>query len=232
MRSLVKIMLLMALFFALTFLLVKATGVLSVEQIKVWLTQAKEISPYYIGGIVVLLLFADLYIAVPTMTTITLSGYFLGFPNGAIASLIGLTLAGVSGYGLSRMFGDRIFTFLLKKEEAAQEAKATFKQYNVMMILLSRATPILAEVTACLAGMTHMKFSKFILAWLASTVPYALIIAYAGSVSSLEDPTPAIYAVISISATLWIGWYLFNKKRKKAVIQNLSKNNEKKTGTS
>src|SRR3546814_12046161 len=61
--------------------------------------------------------------------------------NGAIASLIGLMLAGLTGYGLSRMFGDRLFAFLLKKEEARQEAKATFRQYSVIMVLLSRATP-------------------------------------------------------------------------------------------
>lgn len=215
MKHLVKTMVLMALFFALTFLLVKATGILSVEQIKVWLAQAKTLSPYYIGGIVILLLFVDLFIAVPTMTTITLSGYFLGFPNGAIASLIGLMLAGLTGYGLSSMFGDRLFAFLLKREEAREEAKATFRQYSVIMILLSRATPILAEVTACLAGMTNMKFSKFIIAWSASVIPYVLIISYAGSISTLENPKPVIYAAIGISATLWIGWYLFNIKRKR-----------------
>ena len=215
MKHLIKIMAVMALFFALTFLLVKATGILSVEQISIWLAQAKALSPYYIGGIVVLLLFTDLFIAVPTMTVIALSGYFLGFPNGAIASLIGLTLAGLTGYGLSRLFGDRVFAFLLRKEEARQEAKTTFRQYSVIMILLSRATPILAEVTASLAGMTHMKFSKFIIAWSASTIPYALIISYAGSISSLEDPMPAIYAAIGISAMLWTGWYIFNVKRKK-----------------
>ncbi len=205
----------MALFFALTFLLVKATGILSIEQIAIWLARAKALSPYYIGGIVVLLLFTDLFIAVPTMTTITLSGYFLGFPNGAIASLIGLMLAGLTGYGLSSMFGDRVFAFLLKKEEAREQAKATFRQYSVIMILLSRAMPILAEVTACLAGMTKMKFFKFILAWSASVIPYALIISYAGSISSLENPMPAIYAAMGISITLWTGWYLFNVKRER-----------------
>lgn len=216
MKHLVKIMVVMALFFALTFLLVKATGMLTVEQIKTWLAQAKELSPYYIGGIVVLLLLTDLFIAVPTMTTITFAGYFLGFPNGAIASIIGLMLAGLTGYGLSRLFGDRLFAFLLKKKAARQEAKATFRQYSVIMVLLSRATPILPEVTACLAGMTNMKFSKFILAWSASIIPYALVISYAGSISSLENPMPAIYAATGISATLWTGWYLFNAKRKRA----------------
>jgi len=86
------------------------------------------------------------------------------------------------------------------------------------MILLSRAMPILPEVTACLAGMTKMKFSKFILAWLISTIPYVLIISYAGSASSIENPKPAIYTAIGISVTLWSGWYLFiNAKRKKHI---------------
>jgi len=165
---------------------------------------------------IVLLLFADLFIAIPTLTVTTLSGYFLGFQYGVIASITGLMLAGFSGYGLSIILGERVFDFLLKKEKEREEAQETFKQHGFIMILLSRAIPILPEVTACLAGMTKMKFSKFILAWSISTIPYVLIISYAGSVSSIENPKPAIYTAIGISATLWMGWYLFNTKRKKA----------------
>lgn len=215
MKHLIKVIIIIASFFALTFFLVNITGILSVEQIKIWLLHSKEFSPYYIGSIVVLLLFSDLFIAVPTLTVITLSGYFLGFQYGAIASFIGLTLAGITGYGLSYVLGDNIFSLLLKKEKARQEAKTTFRQHSFIMILLSRAMPILPEVTACLAGMTKMKFSRFILAWLISTIPYVLIISYAGSVSSIENPKPAIYTAIGISSTLWLGWYLFSKKRKK-----------------
>lgn len=216
MKHLIKVILIIALLFALTFILAKTTGILNVEQIKTWLLQAKELSPYYVGGIVILLLFADLFIAIPTLTVITLAGYFLGFQYGAIAALIGLFLAGVSGYGLSHIFGERILKLLLKKEKARQEMRSTFIQHSFIMILLSRALPILPEVTACLAGMTKMKFSKFILAWSASTIPYVLIITYAGSISSIENPKPAIFTAIGISAILWMGWYLFNKKYKKA----------------
>ncbi len=218
MKHLLKVIIIIAALFALTFLLLKTTGVLSVEQIKMWLLSAKELSPMYVGGIVVLLLFSDLFIAIPTMTVITLAGYFLGFRYGAFASIIGLTLAGISGYWLSNFLGERIFDFLLKKENAREEAKETFRQHGLVMILLSRAMPILPEVTACLAGMTHMKFSKFLLAWSLSTIPYVLIVSYAGSVSSLENPKPAIYTAIGISATLWAGWYVFNKKRKSNLI--------------
>ena len=214
MKHLLKVIVIIAAFFALTFLLLKTTGVLSVEQIKMWFIAAKELSPLYVGGIVVLLLFSDLFIAIPTMTVITLAGYFLGFRYGAIASIAGLIMAGVSGYWLSNFLGERIFDFLLKKETARQEAKETFRRHGFVMILLSRAMPILPEVTACLAGMTKMKFSRFLLAWCLSTIPYVLIVSYAGSVSSLENPKPAIYTAIGISATLWAGWYLFNKKRK------------------
>lgn len=218
MKHLIKVIVIIASFFGLTFILLKMTGILSVEQINIWLLQAKNFSPYYVGSIVVLLLFADLFIAVPTLTVIALSGYFMGFQYGAITSFVGLLLAGVTGYGLSNIFGEKIFGFILKKEISRQEAKNTFRQHSFIMILLSRAMPILPEVTACLAGMTKMKFSKFILAWVISTVPYILIISYAGSISSIENPKPTIYTAIGTSATLWAGWYLFNIKRKNNII--------------
>lgn len=214
MKHLLKVILIIAAVFATTFLLLKVTGVLSVEQIKLWLLKAKELSPLYVGGIVVLLLFADLFVAIPTMTVITLSGYFLGFQYGTIASLTGAALAGISGYWLSTILGERIFGSILKKENARQEAKATFRKHGMVMILLARAIPILPEVTACLAGMTNMKFWKFLLAWSLSAIPYVLILTYAGSVSSFENPKPALYTALAVSAALWTGWYLFNKKRK------------------
>lgn len=207
-------MLIIGSLFALTFLLLKLTGILSVEQIKTWISNTKEISPIYVGVMVMLLLFADLFIAVPTMTVITLSGYFLGFRYGAVVSIAGLTLAGISGYWLSSAFGERILDFILRKEKEKQEAKATFKEHGVIMILLSRAMPILPEVTACLAGMTKMKFSNFFLIWSISIIPYVLILTYAGSLSTIQNPQPAIYTAITISATLWVGWFLFNRKRK------------------
>lgn len=218
MKHLIKVIIIMASFFALTFILLKMTNVLSIEQIKIWLLYAKTISPYYLGSIVIILLFADLFIAIPTMSIITLSGYFLGFQYGAIASLCGLLLAGTSGYALSNLFEEKILSFLLKKESERYEAKKTFRQHSFIMILLSRAIPILPEVTACLAGMTSMKFSKFMLAWSISTVPYVLIISYAGSISSIENPKPAIFTAIGISVILWIGWYLFHKNRNRKTI--------------
>jgi len=209
MKPLIKIFLIIAACFATTFLLVKSTGVLTVDQIENWLMLAKELSPIYVGTLVALLLFADLFIAVPTLTVTTLSGYFLGHTYGAIAALTGIIFAGVCGYLLSRYYGSAILGFLVRDVNKREDAICTFQKHGIMMILLSRAMPILPETTACLSGMTRMPFSKFIIVWLISAVPYVLIASYAGSISSIDNPKPAIFAAIAVSTLLWISWFVY-----------------------
>lgn len=213
MRDLIKMMLILGSVFALTFVVAKLTGVISVEKIQLWLQAAKNTHSAYIFLIVVLLLFSDIVIAVPTLTIMILSGYFLGYGYGASASVIGVILAGVSGYVLSYHYGEKLEKLIIKDETQRQEARRTFSRYGIFMILLSRAIPILPEVTACLSGITKMPFLKFILAWIFSSVPYALIASYAGSISSLDNPKPAIVTAIILSLFFWSGWFIFRKFR-------------------
>lgn len=215
MRPLLKVLLIIATIFASTFLLIKFTGLLTIKQIEGWLTQAKELSPIYVGAIVALLLFADLFIAIPTLTVAILAGYFLGHTYGALAALTGIILAGICGHVISRYYGGVILGFLLKDESKRNDAIGTFQKHGFVMILLSRAMPILPEATACLSGMTRMPFNKFLAAWLISSVPYILIATYAGSISSIENPMPAIFTAIGISAFLWIAWFFYHRVNNK-----------------
>lgn len=215
MKALIKLFLILFVFFTSTFVIMKYAGLLTVEQIEGWLKAAKELSPFYVGGIVTLLLFADLFIAVPTLTVSILAGYFLGHMYGALAALLGVTLAGVCGYLLSYHYGDKILNFLIKDKEQREEAIQTFNKHGFVMILLSRAMPVLPESSACLSGMTKMPFSKFLTAWLLSAVPYILIATYAGSVSTLTNPKPAIFAAIGITAFFGLAWYFYHRLNKK-----------------
>ena len=217
MKELIKTILIIGAIFALTFIAVKLTGVLTVEQIKGWLALAKEASPVHVALIVIALLFIDLFIAVPTMTTTMLAGYFLGAVVGTAAALTGLMVAGISGYVISRYFGKRILNVLVKDETKRGEMTTAFNKHGFVMIMLARAVPILPEVTACLAGITKMPFWKFILAWSISAVPYTIIAAYSGSISTLNDPKPAIFTAIGIWGILWLGWFLFRRAHKKSV---------------
>ncbi|MBL4838200.1 MAG: hypothetical protein JKY34_11555 [Kordiimonadaceae bacterium] len=128
MKTLLKLFLSLAAVFACTFLIAKFFGWLSVAQIQHWLQQAHALSPVYVGAIVALLLFADLFIAVPTLTITILAGYFLGFPTGAFSALTGTLLAGYSGYFLSRHFGDAMLNLISKDQTKIMEARQTFQR--------------------------------------------------------------------------------------------------------
>ena len=56
-----------------------------------------------------------------------------------------------------------------------------------------------------------MPFYRFLPLWLLSSVPYALIATYAGSVSSIQDPKPAIFAAIGLTTFFFMAWMLFKR---------------------
>lgn len=212
MKDLAKIMLVLALVFAITFVIIKTTGLLTIDGIKQALEHAQQIHPAYIILIVVGLLFFDLFIAVPTMTVSILAGYFLGWSMGAAASLTGFYLAGITGYAISRVYGYRLLNHIYKDQQRLDDIHKNFSEYGPVILIICRAMPILPEVSCCMAGATRMSFYKFLAMYSLGTIPYALLITYAGSISSLEKPTPAILGAIGISLVLWLSWFVLGQK--------------------
>lgn len=207
MPPLLRIMLILFIGFAATFLLIKGVTGLSFADVENWLRNAREISAEYVVLLVIALLVADLLVSVPTLTITLLSGFLLGQWLGAAAALSGLYLAGCLGYSISRQIGDRLLTLLLKEPAKRQHAIESFETHGFGMIILARAAPILPEVTACLAGATRMPFGRFLLAWTLNSVPYVLVATFAGSISTLDEPQPAMFTALGISATLWVSWF-------------------------
>lgn len=212
MKDLAKIMLVLALIFASTFIIIKTTGLITIDGIKQALEHAQQVQPAYIILIVIGLLFSDLFIAVPTMTVSILAGYFLGWPLGATASLIGFYLAGITGYAISRVYGYRLLNYIYKDQQRLDDIHKSFSEYGPVILIICRAMPILPEVSCCMAGATRMSFIKFLVMYSLGTVPYALIITYAGSTSSLEKPTPAILGAIGVSLVLWLSWFILGQR--------------------
>lgn len=215
MKPLVKLMLVLATAFAMTFVIARLTGVLSVEQVEKWLTLAQQADSQYVMLLVFGLLFIDLFIAVPTLTIMILSGYFLGYQMAMVAAISGVMSAGIIGYLLSYRYGEKLERLIIRDEQQRQSLRAQFNQYGVVMILLSRAMPILPEVTACLSGISKMSFTKFLLAWTLSCVPYIAIATYAGSISTLQNPKPAILTAVTLSVFFWSCWFVFQRISKR-----------------
>ena len=114
MKELLKVMITLALMFASTALIIKATGIVTEESVLAFVERARSIHPAYLVAAVVLILLIDLWIAVPTMTTILLAGYVLGPLLGGGAAALGLMTLGVTGYGMGRRIGRPLLLKLYK----------------------------------------------------------------------------------------------------------------------
>lgn len=212
MKDLLKIAFTLAAVFLSTFVIMRMTGWVTEADVRFYLAAAHDVHPAYLVALVIILLFVDLFIAVPTLATVLLAGYFLGPMLGALASIMGLAAMGCTGYGLGRRYGSRLLVRLYKDEVRLAAIHKSFENNGLVVLFVCQALPILPEVSCCLAGTTKMPFPKFMFGFAVGTIPFAVIAAYAGSISTLSDPTPAIIASIGITATLWVLWTLLKRR--------------------
>lgn len=77
MKLLIKSVLILFVIFTSMLLIIKFSGLLTVEDIKEIFVNLKSQPSYILGSLIVLLLFIDLFIGVPIMTVIILAGYFI-----------------------------------------------------------------------------------------------------------------------------------------------------------
>ncbi|WP_298469438.1 VTT domain-containing protein [uncultured Erythrobacter sp.] len=211
MKTLLKVMVTIAAIFASTFILGRVLGILNEDNVRDWLEIASTLSALTVVAVVVGLLAIDLFVAVPTLTIVILGSYFLGFEMGFAAAMTGSAIAAFGGYAICGRWGEGALAKVIRDEDERAEMRGAFTSHGPGMIMLSRAAPILPEVTACMAGMTRMPLPRFAMFWVVGSLPYMGIAAYAGSVSTLEDPRPAIFAALGLYAVMWTGWFIYRR---------------------
>ncbi len=208
MRDLLRIAVLLALAFASTFLVAQWLDILPEGDLLVWLASLREVHPAWLAIAVIGLLVLDLFIAVPTMTTILLAGWLLGPVTGGAVASLGLFLMGGTAYTLGRGFGRRILTRLYPDPARLTQIEAAFARNDILTLAVCQALPILPEVSATLAGVARMPPLRFAFGYGLGVVPYAFIVAAGGAASSPDDLRPALLTAIGTTATLLILWRL------------------------
>lgn len=212
MKDLIKIAAILALAFASTFIIIKSTGLITEEGVSAFLQEAKSINPWWLATLVIGLLLVDLLIAVPTMTTILFAGFLMGPIYGGLASATGLMLLGVTGYGMGYRIGRPVLLRFFKDEKRLPEIERAFARNDLLLLFVCQAMPILPELSCTLAGIARTRFRRFLFGYAVGVVPFAFIVAYAGSISTLSNPTPAIYTAIGVSVILLLFWTLLKRR--------------------
>lgn len=214
MKSLIKLYLIIIGVFAIIFIFVNLTGLLSISDIKEFLNNIKDAPKYYVFLVVFILLASDVFLSVPTIIIVTYSGYILGFKLGVLASTSGMLMSGFIAYILCRIAGRKMLYLLIKEKNQMDEVNSIFHKMGFSMLIIARALPMLPEATCCLSGMMRLNFIKFFLFYLLGTLPYAIVITYLGSISSEGDFLPAIIGIGGVYILLYSLWYFKLKEKK------------------
>ena len=213
MKDLLRIGLILGLAFASTFVIIRALGLLPEDGVIAWLESLRDIHPGWLMAGVIALLLLDLFIAVPTMTTILIAGWLLGPVLGGLTAAIGLMLMGSIGYTLGRNLGRPILKRLFKDDTSLTEIEAAFARNDLLTLAVCQALPILPELSATLAGIARMPPLRFALGYGLGVIPFAFIVAAGGAASTPDDLRPAILTAIATTATLLILWRLLLRRR-------------------
>lgn len=148
------------------------------------------------------LLISDLVLPVPSTGVMSAAGFLYGTVIGGAVSAVGSYLSGLLAYGVSRFFGQKAAARLASTDDLAGN-ESLFQRHGPWLIALSRALPLLPEVSCCLAGLARMPFRSFAVALACGCLPVGFAYAAIGAAGK-ENPTLAIGLSIAVPAVLWI----------------------------
>ncbi len=149
----------------------------------------------------IVLLMADLLLPIPGTVVMSALGAVYGFWIGGLLSAIGSMLAGMLGFGVGRFFKES-FARRWLGEKDFDKGRSLFERGGAWVVAMSRALPILPEVLACMAGLLHMPFGKFVVALACGAVPMGFLFAWIG-VMGREQPAWGLAFSLGVPAVLW-----------------------------
>lgn len=212
MKDLLKLAAIIAAVLASTFFLFERSGLITGDSLRAWLDWLNALHPAWVAGAVILMLVLDLFIAVPTMTTILLAGFMMGTAAGGAASATGLMLLGVTGYLLGRRFGRPLVLLTLRDPARLAGIEQAFARNDLLVLFCCQALPILPELSCLLAGVARMRPARFLFGYAMGVVPFAFIVAHGGAISTPDNLTPAILTAIGVSVTLLAAWTVLTRR--------------------
>lgn len=149
------------------------------------------------------LFIADIFIPIPTTVILTELGHSYGPLAGGLIGTLGVTLSGLTAYGLTRGLGPGFARWLLGDE--LEKAETFFREKGPFAVACSRWLPLLPEAISCMAGLARMPFKIYIAALVCGTLPMCLVYSSIAVVSDLKVVTLLLSALLPIPIWLIAG---------------------------
>lgn len=152
--------------------------------------------------IALLLMLSDLFLPIPASAVMSAIGSKYGLLTGFTINFTSLLLSGYFAYFTARLLSHSGAKWICSQDEI-QEYKSIFDRWGGLSIIVSRALPILPEVTSLMAGFTSMDLKKYSISLALGSLPVALLYSWLGSTTATE-PVWGIAAAVTIPLLLWI----------------------------
>ena len=203
MKEILKIIFVIFSFFWLVLLITSLTvGNIWQEALDV-IKNLKDTQNYFIGFLISFLLFLDLFIIVPTFTTLVFAWYSLWFFLWTLFVLLWLYSAGISGYFLGKKYWRNILFKIYSNPEKIWQIEDAFHKNGIFMIIFSRSAPLLPELVSVLEWITWFPFWKYLLYFSIITLPYTFLGISIWTLSDWENPEKTVLVIITGFAFFW-----------------------------
>lgn len=180
----------LAVFLAIPILPFVAFGEATEQRFTNWLDAT--LPPSTAAMLVIGLLAIDVLLPVPSSVVITFSGKILGFWGGMAASWCGMMLGAVVAFGLVRTLGRPLAQRFTTADELAR-VDAMAAHVGILVLVLARPIPILAEASVLLMGTTGLAWWRFVAAIGLSNLGIAA--AYAALGDSVKWPVALLASI-------------------------------------
>jgi uncharacterized membrane protein YdjX (TVP38/TMEM64 family) len=114
-----------------------------------------ELDNIWLAELIAFLLAADVILPVPSSIVSTTAGSALGFGVGTFTCWVGMSLGCLIGYWLGAVAGTPVVRRLVGEKELGK-AQHLGVRLGVVVLIVTRAVPILAEASVITAGLMHI----------------------------------------------------------------------------
>ncbi len=177
------------------------------------------------AAIVILMALESACIPIPSEIIMPFSGYLVWMEKfsflqviiwGTIGNLIGSIIAYFVGFYGGRPLIEKYGRYILISGHDLDQAEKWFKKYGSTSVFFSRMLPVVRTFISLPAGVARMPFWKFSFYTFLGSLPWAILLTYAGLImgeswSGLEIYFRKFDWLILIVAVSLIGWWIFSK---------------------